>query len=221
MKRHDQSRDTRARAMAAARALFEVHPYRDVTIRQIAAKVGRAQPTLYRYWPDKAALWREVMGCHPPANGEDLTSMRRHGQAREDLLEEVRALLGEARRPPLPADVEGVLRRAIDVLNQRSGEGEQASAPKPMEERAMRTSASRRRRGAPILRASDELIGQRLRAQRRALGFTQADIAAALGVSTSQAARYELGEAPLPASLVANLAAMLGCSLETLIGADR
>jgi len=219
MKRQDRSRDTRMSAAAAARALFLERPYREVTIAMIAAASGRAQPTLYRYWPDKASLWREVMGCAPPLEGGGFQSMRRLAQARVELLEEVRSQLGEAKQVTLPAEIEGLLRKTIEVLNERSAPDEN-----DLESRRSRpgygfAATTLRRRGAAILRPADHAIGQSIRARRRALGFTIADIGAALGISKNQAARYELGEAPLPAALAPGLAAMLGCSLEALLGA--
>lgn len=219
MKRQDRSRDTRMRAAAAAKALFLERPYREVTIGKIAAEIGRAQPTLYRYWPDKASLWREVMGCAPPLEGGDFQSMRRLAQARAELLEEVRSRLDEAERATLPAEIEVLLRKAIEVLTERPAPDEQeADARGPRAGRGP-AAATLRRRGAPILRAADRAIGQAIRTRRRALGFTLADTGAALGISKNQVARYELGEAPLPAALAPGLAAMLGCSLDALLSA--
>ena len=51
--------------MAAARELFAQRAFHEVSVRQIAIKAGRAPSSVFRYWPDKAELWRAVMGCEP------------------------------------------------------------------------------------------------------------------------------------------------------------
>lgn len=46
--------------LAAARSLLEKKGYGGVTIEGIARESGVGKPTIYRWWPTKAAIYREV-----------------------------------------------------------------------------------------------------------------------------------------------------------------
>lgn len=61
--------------------------------------------------------------------------------------------------------------------------------------------------------AVDRHVGQRLRERRIQLGLSLAQLAAALGVSTQQVRKYEAGCNGLPASRLADLAAVLGVEM--------
>lgn len=64
----------------------------------------------------------------------------------------------------------------------------------------------------------DLAIGQRLRAARRRLGLSLADLAAAASVTCAQMERYESGANPLSAARLATLAEHLGISADDLLG---
>src|SRR5579862_3642454 len=64
----------------------------------------------------------------------------------------------------------------------------------------------------------DAEIGARIRTRRLALGFGQADLGRAIGSTPQQVSKYELGQDQLPASVLAKLAAALGCTSASLIG---
>ena len=63
--RQARSDATRERLMAVARELFAHSAFHEVSVRQIAVAAGRAPSSVFRYWPDKADLWRAVMGSEP------------------------------------------------------------------------------------------------------------------------------------------------------------
>lgn len=64
----------------------------------------------------------------------------------------------------------------------------------------------------------DIATGTRLRLQRKAAGLSQADLAAALGVSYQQLQKYERGENRVSASKLVKAAERLGVSLSALLG---
>ena len=63
-------------------------------------------------------------------------------------------------------------------------------------------------------------IGARIRARRRELGLTQAQLAERLGVSFQQVQKYERGDNRVAASTLAGAAAALGASVAWLIGEE-
>lgn len=60
---------TRAKVLAAAKALFERGGYEAATIRAIAAEAGCSTGAFFVHWPDKAAAYRELYG-HAPVTPE-------------------------------------------------------------------------------------------------------------------------------------------------------
>jgi AcrR family transcriptional regulator len=71
-----RSQQARRAVLDAARALVEQAGYRSATIEAIAARAGVAKTTIYRWWPDRAALLVDVLAeisaeVVPPAVGGD------------------------------------------------------------------------------------------------------------------------------------------------------
>ncbi|HUT57491.1 MAG TPA: helix-turn-helix domain-containing protein [Phycisphaerae bacterium] len=62
-------------------------------------------------------------------------------------------------------------------------------------------------------------LGQRVKARREKLGLRQADIAAALQISAQAVSKWERGENAPDISVLAELAHLLGVSIEWLLGA--
>lgn len=67
---------------------------------------------------------------------------------------------------------------------------------------------------------NDVRFGDRLRRGRELLGWSRAEAAAAIGVSSSQVLRYEKDGATVPLYVAVRLADALGVSLDGLIGRD-
>lgn len=63
---------------------------------------------------------------------------------------------------------------------------------------------------APAGLAVDRHVGRRIRERRVQSGLSLAELAAALGVSTQQARKYETGSNGVPATRLPGLAALLG-----------
>lgn len=67
---------------------------------------------------------------------------------------------------------------------------------------------------------SHATIGNRLRDIRRDAGFTQEEIAAALGMTQSMVLQIERGTKQLSLLNAAKLAEMLGCNIKDLLGEE-
>jgi transcriptional regulator with XRE-family HTH domain len=61
-------------------------------------------------------------------------------------------------------------------------------------------------------------LGQRIAERRRALGITQVELAAILGVAQQTLAHYEGGTLRIAVALLSPLSATLGLTLEELVG---
>jgi AcrR family transcriptional regulator len=61
--REEQTGDRRAAILAAARAAFARHGYRDATIAEIAKATGLAEGTIYKHFANKQDLLLHVMGA--------------------------------------------------------------------------------------------------------------------------------------------------------------
>jgi transcriptional regulator with XRE-family HTH domain len=61
-------------------------------------------------------------------------------------------------------------------------------------------------------------LGQRLRDLRKEQDLTQTDMAQRLGISQQVYASYEVGRLRLPASLLPDLAGILGVAVESMLG---
>lgn len=68
------------------------------------------------------------------------------------------------------------------------------------------------------VRDEDRAIGQRVRAARRRLGLSLAELAAEASVTPAQMEKYESGANPLSAARLAALAGSLGTSADDLLG---
>jgi transcriptional regulator with XRE-family HTH domain len=68
------------------------------------------------------------------------------------------------------------------------------------------------------VRDDDRAIGQRVKAARRRLGLSLADLAALASVTPAQMEKYESGANPLSAARLATLAEHLGASADDLLG---
>ncbi|WP_328808641.1 TetR family transcriptional regulator [Nonomuraea montanisoli] len=108
---------TRARLLAAARALFAEHGYEHVTVRMIAAAAEANLALVGRYFGSKAGLFREVLAEEPtiapvldgdraglPARLAEYAALRMHADPESRILRslersagdpEIRRLVGE------------------------------------------------------------------------------------------------------------------------------
>ncbi|WAC61323.1 helix-turn-helix domain-containing protein [Brevundimonas sp. SL130] len=66
----------------------------------------------------------------------------------------------------------------------------------------------------------DVLIGAAIRAHRNDLGWSQADLAARIGVTYQQVQKYETGANRVAATTLASIAASLGCAISALLPED-
>lgn len=96
---------TRAKVLAAAKALFEAVGHERATIRDIAAKAGMSTGAVFANFKDKADLYRTVYGHDPltPEQGLRLARALREAEAfisgfeGDDMQEGVDAILAQAR----------------------------------------------------------------------------------------------------------------------------
>ena len=106
-----RSQTARRAVLAAARALIEKSGYDAATIEAIAARAGVAKTTIYRSWPNRAALVVELLtemarSTVPLPSGPDplkavRTEMRGIAGASDHLMGRLlTSLLGEAQRDP-------------------------------------------------------------------------------------------------------------------------
>lgn len=68
------------------------------------------------------------------------------------------------------------------------------------------------------VRDDDRAIGQRVKAARRRLGLSLADLAERARVTSAQMEKYESGANPISAARLATLAEHLGASADDLLG---
>lgn len=96
---------TRAKVLAAAKALFEAVGHERATIRDIAAKAGMSTGAVFANFKDKADLYRTVYGHDPltPEQGLRLARALREAEAfisgfeGDEMQEGVDAILAQAR----------------------------------------------------------------------------------------------------------------------------
>jgi AcrR family transcriptional regulator len=86
---------THDKIATTVRRMFTERSYEAVTIRNLAHAVGMSTGAVFNSWPDKAAMWREVMGCEPPVD-DGLTRVR-HSML--ELLDEAATLYAERQHP--------------------------------------------------------------------------------------------------------------------------
>lgn len=106
-----RSAEAQRAVLDAARELFEAHGYTGATIEAVAARSGVAKTTIYRWWPNRAALLVEVLSeVHTaavplPAGGEPVRAivgeLRDAAEALNGLTGRLlTALIGEAQHDP-------------------------------------------------------------------------------------------------------------------------
>jgi transcriptional regulator with XRE-family HTH domain len=66
----------------------------------------------------------------------------------------------------------------------------------------------------------DTAVGARIRTQRRATGYSQTQLAEALGITFQQVQKYERGANRVSASMLVKIAAKLETSVAALVGED-
>jgi len=96
--RQARSDATRERLMAVARQLFAQRPFHEVSVREIAIEAGRAPSSVFRYWPDKADLWRAVMGSEPAPPMERPAELAAEGDIEAETRDPLDIALGAAIR---------------------------------------------------------------------------------------------------------------------------
>jgi AcrR family transcriptional regulator len=106
-----RSQQARRAVLDAARAIVEKGGYAAATIEAIAARAGVAKTTIYRWWPNRAALVVELLmemaaRAVPPPSGPDplgavRTEMRGIAAASDHLVGRLlTSLVGEAQHDP-------------------------------------------------------------------------------------------------------------------------
>jgi len=106
-----RSQQARRAVLDAARAIVEKGGYAAATIEAIAARAGVAKTTIYRWWPNRAALVVELLmemaaRAVPPPSGPDplgavRTEMRGIAAAADHLVGRLlTSLVGEAQHDP-------------------------------------------------------------------------------------------------------------------------
>ena len=88
---------THAAILDAAAALLAEHGYAGVSMEAVARRAGAGKPTLYRWWPGKAALLMEV---YEREKGSLLRAVPELGDTRAELLALLRALYAFWRNTP-------------------------------------------------------------------------------------------------------------------------
>ena len=77
-----RSEEARRAVLDAAHALFDEGGYAAATVEAIAARSGVAKTTIYRWWPNRAALLVDVLvaeastAAPPPGGGDPLRALR-------------------------------------------------------------------------------------------------------------------------------------------------
>ena len=213
--------ETRRRFVEAARELFGAHRYEEVTIRLIAERVGRAPSLIFIYWPDKASIWREVMGCEPPGD----TLERRIEQAKLrrlelalpslfELVDEIDAGLGRA-------DLRATVIQILSLFDDDGGSEPAALAstgagPRnpPQDEDLPQAVSNLAKPPEPQLAGANPAakMGARIRARRLSLGLPLSVLSHLLNVSVQQISRYERGSSRVPSTALVLIARELRCS---------
>ena len=202
-----RSARTRAKLAFSARELFAAEAYDAVSPRRVATLAGHSPSTIYNYWRDKAALWRDVMGCEPPV---DSALARRasklivgHDKLMSDLGDLLEAIESGHPKAQLSARVRTMLQEQSDAVQSPVGGPTFATpidADPEIEPTQMAVS-----------------IGAKLRAIRLERGLSQVELSKVLGVTIQQVSRYERAKSHIPAGSIVKLAGRLGCSVQELV----
>jgi AcrR family transcriptional regulator len=110
-----RSESARRAVLAAARSLVEKNGYSAATIEAIAKRAGVAKTTIYRWWPNRAALLIDVMADEAesvvpmPEKGDPLRALRTElrqgvGAVHGIVGQILTSLLGEAQQDPAVRD---------------------------------------------------------------------------------------------------------------------
>ena len=73
----------------------------------------------------------------------------------------------------------------------------------------------------PFVSADDVALGKAIRARRLKIAMPMREVAAAVGVSQQQIAKYEGGINRVPATRMPKIACALGCSVADLMEIER
>ena len=213
--------ETRRRFVEAARELFGAHRYEEVTIRLIAERVGRAPSLIFIYWPDKASIWREVMGCEPPGDNSE----RRVEQAKlrrfelalprlSELVDEIDAGLGRA-------DLRASIIHILSLFDDDDGSEPASLAStgagprnRPHDEDLPQPISHLNQPPESKVAGANPAakMGARIRARRISLGLPLSVLSHLLNVSIQQVSRYERGTSRVPSTALVLIARELRCS---------
>jgi AcrR family transcriptional regulator len=104
-----------AAALAAARDLLLEGGWAAVTHVEVAARSGVGRTTLYRHWPDPAAMLRDVV-----VSGMDIKSVAPTGRLREDLIAAVEVFRSQLHDPVMERIMRvNIERAAVDPAFRR------------------------------------------------------------------------------------------------------
>jgi AcrR family transcriptional regulator len=226
--RQARSVETRRRFAQAARDLFMVHRYEDVTTNLISKRAGRAASLLYIYWPDKASIWSEVMGCAPPGDTLDRRADQERARRHEEAVLRLADLLKEVDGGLVEGDLRAAIKGVIALLKSEDSPAVRQLTPVGRKDPGYaQVDGPGQLNGEPIapdLGRRDALaveIGARIRARRVQLGLLQSDLSRPLRVSMQQVHRYELGKTPVSSTALVRIAHELRCSPLDLLGSGR
>jgi AcrR family transcriptional regulator len=206
-----QAARTREALARSARQFLSANAYETVTLEAVAACAGHSSRSIYRYWPNKADLWRDVMGCEPPLDSAQARQASMVLAGHEDLIRDLTSLLDAIDRGDPKAQLITKVREMLEAQTAPS------SGPSPISARAPQADSDAT--VAPSQLATS--IGARLRALRLERDIPQLELAKLLGVSIQQVTRYERALSQIPAASLAKLAGRLGCTVQELVeGAD-
>jgi AcrR family transcriptional regulator len=103
---------SRAAALTAARELLGEQGWAGVTHAAVASRSGVGRTTVYRLWPERAALVRDTLSL---GVRDAVARLRLTGRLRADLLAMLAALRGQLRDPVQDRGMRGIIERvAVD-----------------------------------------------------------------------------------------------------------
>lgn len=106
---------TRAKVVAAARALFSARSYDDVDIRSIAQEAGMSTGAIFASFDGKAALWRAAMASEPPVDGPLTRAAPALRDALQELLEVARLAAEDGVCDARASAAEAAAERALEL----------------------------------------------------------------------------------------------------------
>lgn len=219
---------TRARLAKVAREHFQARSYAQASLREIARAAGKSQSSIFRYWPDKASMWREVMGCEPPIDGIDAVAMGVLLAAQDQTRAGLNMVLCELHAGRPIGVFEAQLRALIDLQTLAAAKArpngyESVSQPQRSDLEMASTDGSPeeddpthndQRAISPI----EARLGARIRELRIKEGLTLVTLGHRLSMSFGHLGKYELGRSRVPATMIPKIAQALNCSVVDLLG---